>query len=96
MAKLQKSCTSPNIRYYDDESIVIIDCTPIHDHDSSSPVTTRDLQRFNIKDEVKKIRRDVTDIKHQIASIERQLKLITEVLMNHKAFIESHCNESCE
>ena len=47
------------------------------------------LKPFNIKEEVKKIKKDIKHIK-------RSLDLISSVLLNHKSFIESRYSESCE
>ena len=47
------------------------------------------MKPFNIKDEVKKIKKDIKHIK-------KSLDLITSVLLNHKSVIESRYSESCE
>lgn len=47
------------------------------------------LKPFNIKEEVKKIKKDIKHIK-------RSLDLISSVLLNHKSVIESRYSESCE
>lgn len=50
---------------------------------------------FNIKSEVKKIKKEIITIKNEIKNIVSQLNEIHDILLNHKSFIESRYNESC-
>lgn len=52
-------------------------------------ISFNDDNYYNIKQEVKKIKKEVREIK-------TMLKDIHKVLVNHKAVIESHYNESYE